>query len=142
MQQVLKQEYTIIFLEELFAELIIIISKMYDFELGYLINYKTQLIERFNNKYLIDELSRVGRNPISKLQKSERILTPLLYALKNNSKCKRLLETFNNVLNYWYYDDQEGQILYNSIKAIGIEKIIVKLIPNLDREEINQLILN
>ena len=90
------------FVNQLTNELIAILVYKYNIDEKLLKNYAQNILKRFTNDKIIDELERVGRNPVAKLQANERILEPLLISINNNLKCDKLLETFNNGINYHF----------------------------------------
>jgi len=134
-REALNQGETQIFIDELYQELIPIISQQYGFSITDLTDYKNQLLARFKNPYLVDELERVGRNPITKLQKDERILKPLFFAVKNNLPYQHLLNVVNDGLNYQNENDFEAQQMKELIDQQGKKAAIKTLIKGLSIEE-------
>ncbi|WP_408630942.1 mannitol dehydrogenase family protein [Mesoplasma melaleucae] len=76
-------------------------SVKFNYDKTKLMEYGQSIISRFNNENICDELYRITRNPITKLQKNERILDPLLYSFDNNIEANALVVALNG-LNYFY----------------------------------------
>jgi len=138
-QEALNQVETQSFINKLYEQLVPIISQQYGFSIAYLNDYKDQLLARFTNPYLVDELERVGRNPITKLQKDERILKPLLFASKNQLAYDQLLNVVNDALNYQNENDLEAKQIMELINQEGKTTAIETLIKGLSAEELKTL---
>lgn len=136
LQLAIQEPKTKQFVQHLMNELVIIIARQYNFVEADLIKYSQELITRFTNPHLIDDLERIGRNPITKLQINERILSPLFFAQQNNLGFNNLLTTFNNGLNYHYEKDPEGLKLKLFSANNSKQATIKEFIPGLTNKQI------
>lgn len=111
---------TKIFISKYLAEMAEIISKKLNVDYDKLHHYGETVIKRFMNPCIDDKLSRVGRNPITKLNSNERVASPLLYAINNNMNCSYLKIAFKNGLLYSFKQDQQAVLLNKDILNFGI----------------------
>ncbi|WP_342269253.1 hypothetical protein [Spiroplasma endosymbiont of Aspidapion aeneum] len=130
---------TINFAKNYIKEISQIISKKYNIEIKYLEQYGENIISRFSNNKINDQLSRVGRNPIDKLKINERIISPIIYALDNNLLCDTLLISLKNCLFYFNLEDEQSIMLKNIIAENGIYYFLNKIIK-LENEHLKTII--
>lgn len=101
--------------------------------------YKT--IERFKNKQIVDELTRVARNPLSKLGNDERYISPLKVLLANDLECESLCYAISYALAYDAAIDEQAVKMSALINEIGIKEAIGE-ITQLTNERIIDVIAN
>lgn len=70
--------------------------------------YIEKIIERFSRRELSDEVSRVGRNPVRKLGREDRLIKPLIGCLEYGIKCEALIIAISAALSYRNRDDSES----------------------------------
>lgn len=56
------------------------LERRHGFTAGQMLDYRTRLMQRFLNPYIIDSVVRVAREPIRKLSPNDRIIAPMNYA--------------------------------------------------------------
>ncbi|QEH61466.1 mannitol-1-phosphate 5-dehydrogenase [Spiroplasma chinense] len=120
----LKNEETLEFLKGYVLEVSKALSKNNEKLLNLNKEFAKKVIERFKNPLFNDELSRVGRNPMVKLKKGERVFIPLEEAVKTNSSYKFILTTLKNGLNYWNVDDEESKIIRKVLFEEGFSALL------------------
>lgn len=86
--------------------------------------YIEQIIERFKNPYLTDDIARVGRSPIRKLSPQERFVRPALLALQHGIQVEALPKVMAAALLFHDDDDQEALQLKQHIQQHGVESAI------------------
>ena len=95
--------------------------------------YNTQhidkILKRFENKYLKDDVSRVGRQPIRKLGKNERLVKPLLGTIEYNLPNDNLLLGITYALKF-DGEDEESIRLREMIKEKGVENTLREITEN------------
>ncbi|CAL4325924.1 Mannitol-1-phosphate 5-dehydrogenase [Buchnera aphidicola (Protaphis terricola)] len=93
--------------------------------------YIDKILTRFKNPFLLDKVKRIARNPLQKLGKNERLITPLLLTKKYNLLNSNLIKGIAAALHYKNKDDLESIKMSNLIKKLGI-KFILNKISNLE----------
>lgn len=86
--------------------------------------YQQKIIGRFENKYLSDEIARVGRTPIRKLGYDERFIRPIREAKDRGLDYTALLETVGMIYTFDEPQDTESQKLMQLIKEKPIHEVI------------------
>ncbi len=81
--------------------------------------YIEQIIGRFANPYLHDELDRVGRQPIRKLGANDRLIKPLLGTIEFATENDMLLKGVAAAFKYINSDDPQAIELQESLQSIG-----------------------
>lgn len=118
------------------------ICQKYNFDIDEHFKYIDKILNRFKNKYLQDDIIRVGREPLRKLSKNERLVKPLNTALKYNLKVDNLLIGIAATLFYNNKNDLQSINLQKDIKNLGILETL-KLATEIENEEIlNKIISN
>ncbi|KRL05930.1 mannitol-1-phosphate 5-dehydrogenase [Liquorilactobacillus oeni] len=88
--------------------------------------YQKKIIGRFENKYLSDEIARVGRTPIRKLGYDERFIRPIREAKERDLSYKALLETVGMIYTFDEPKDDESQELQKLLKEESLNEVIRK----------------
>lgn len=81
--------------------------------------YVKRVFHRFHNPYLRDEVTRVGREPIRKLAKNDRLVSPLLTAYSYHLPVDELLFGTAAALHYSNAQDKQSVELQNTIQTQG-----------------------
>ena len=89
-----------------------------------LAQYATQLVHRFQNSYLRDDLTRVGRDPIRKLSHNDRLVSPLLMCVKHGVDYGGIVLAIAAGFAYDYEEDPKAVKIQKSIHENGIESTI------------------
>ncbi|WP_286908431.1 mannitol-1-phosphate 5-dehydrogenase [Clostridium sp. UBA1652] len=95
--------------------------KKYDFDRDAHLKYIDKIIARFKNPYLQDDIKRVGREPIRKLSKGDRLVKPLLNSMSYGISTENLLLGVGAVLYYNNPEDPQSLKLQELIKEKGIK---------------------
>lgn len=95
--------------------------KKYDFDRDAHLKYIDKIIARFKNPYLQDDIKRVGREPIRKLSKGDRLVKPLLNSMSYDISTENLLLGVGAVLYYNNPEDPQSLKLQELIKEKGIK---------------------
>ncbi|MGO4183314.1 mannitol-1-phosphate 5-dehydrogenase [Paenibacillus sp. TAF43_2] len=88
--------------------------------------YVEQILERFVNPYLVDEVVRIGRSPIRKISPNDRLVRPASLAYKYGMPAIHLTTAMAAALHFNAADDPEAAELQASIKEIGLQSTITK----------------
>ncbi|NVC92458.1 mannitol-1-phosphate 5-dehydrogenase [Vibrio natriegens] len=88
--------------------------------------YIEKILGRFANPYLVDEVDRVGRQPIRKLGANDRLVKPLLGTIEYGTENKTLLKGIAAALKYTNDTDPQAVELQTSLKQVGVKKTLAK----------------
>ncbi|MBI5975901.1 mannitol-1-phosphate 5-dehydrogenase [Staphylococcus canis] len=103
--------------------------------------YREEIINRFKNPYLSDDITRVGRGVLRKLGPNDRIIKPLNALYNNNQKYTGLLKLAAFALKYTDLSDQEAidkERLIENDGLLNFLKSHSKINEQLANEIINQ----
>ncbi|MFT9051613.1 mannitol-1-phosphate 5-dehydrogenase [Liquorilactobacillus nagelii] len=101
--------------------------------------YQHKIIGRFENKYLSDEIARVGRTPIRKLGYDERFIRPIREAKERNLSYEALLETVGMIYTFDEPKDAESQKLIEMLKSESLQEVVVATTGLKDEALINEI---
>ncbi|CZF82842.1 Mannitol-1-phosphate 5-dehydrogenase [Grimontia celer] len=94
----------------------------FDRELHYA--YIEKIIERFSNPFLVDEVARVGREPIRKLGRNDRLIRPLLGTIEYGTANDALLKGIAAALKYENATDPQAVELQAYLQEYGVMKTL------------------
>ncbi|MNJ44139.1 Mannitol-1-phosphate 5-dehydrogenase [compost metagenome] len=100
--------------------------KTYSFDEKAHSQYIEQILERFVNPYLTDEVSRVGRSPIRKISPNDRLIRPALLAHKLDIPVPHLTKAIAAALLFDENTDPESVELQTYIKEHDVHAAIEK----------------
>ena len=89
-----------------------------------MLQYRTELMKRFLNPYIIDSVTRVAREPIRKLSPDDRIVAPMRYAHEYNIPTPNYYIGIASMLLYENADDAQSMKLQQMIKINGIKDVL------------------
>lgn len=93
----------------------------YGFDRESHVKYIDKIISRFKNPYLKDDVARVGREPLRKLNKNDRLIKPLITARSYNIDSENLLLGVGAAMHYKNEEDEQSVKLQNLIKSKGVK---------------------
>ncbi|MCF0148235.1 MAG: mannitol-1-phosphate 5-dehydrogenase [Clostridium sp.] len=93
----------------------------YGFDREMHIKYIDKIIGRFRNPYLKDDVARVGREPLRKLNKDDRLIKPLITARSYNIDSENLLLGVGAAMHYKNEEDEQSVKLQSLIKSKGVK---------------------
>ncbi|MDV6252587.1 mannitol-1-phosphate 5-dehydrogenase [Vibrio sp. EA2] len=88
--------------------------------------YIEKILGRFANPYLVDEVDRVGRQPIRKLGANDRLVKPLLGTIEYGTENQALLKGIAAALKYTNDTDPQAVELQTSLKEVGVKPTLAK----------------
>ncbi|MFW8629297.1 mannitol-1-phosphate 5-dehydrogenase [Vibrio natriegens] len=88
--------------------------------------YIEKILGRFANPYLVDEVDRVGRQPIRKLGANDRLVKPLLGTIEYGTENQTLLKGIAAALKYTNDTDPQAVELQTSLKEVGVKPTLAK----------------
>ena len=106
----------------------------YNFDKEEHFKYIDKIIERFKNPYLKDDVARVGREPLRKLNENDRLIKPLMTAKSFNLDIDNLLLGVGAALNYNNEEDSQSVELQSLISEKGVKESLAH-VANLAQEQ-------
>jgi mannitol-1-phosphate 5-dehydrogenase len=88
---------------------------------------RKDVLTRFGNPMLEDTVVRIGRDPLRKLGRSDRIIGSLNLCLDKGVFPDNIIKVCASAYNFDYYDDDSAVKLSQLIEKDGIEKTIKKV---------------
>ena len=89
--------------------------------------YINKIIDRFKNPYLKDDVARVGREPLRKLNENDRLIKPLITARGYNINTDNLLLGVGAALHYDNKEDAQSVKLQSLINEKGIKESLAEI---------------
>ncbi|MCE0494721.1 mannitol-1-phosphate 5-dehydrogenase [Vibrio salinus] len=86
--------------------------------------YINKILSRFANPYLVDEVDRVGRQPIRKLGKNDRLVKPLNGTIEYQSDNSALLKGIAAALKYQNSSDPQAEELQEYLQTNGVRNTL------------------
>ncbi|MFC4077998.1 mannitol-1-phosphate 5-dehydrogenase [Salinithrix halophila] len=87
-------------------------------------NYIAKILERFTNPHLLDPVSRVGRSPIRKLGRTDRLVGPALQMIDHNLQPDHLAAGIAAVFFFHEEKDSEVVELHQLFSREGLSKTL------------------
>lgn len=117
-----------------------VLIKRYNFDRETHYKYIDKILKRFENKYLNDDVERVGRQPIRKLGKNERLIKPLLGTVEYGTENDKLIEGIVYALKF-DGSDEETVKLQAELKEKNIKDVLNEISENVIPEQILEKIV-
>lgn len=89
-------------------------------------NYIETILKRFRNPFLTDDVNRVGREPLRKLAKDDRLVMPVLNAREYGCPYDKLLLSIGAALHFNNPEDPQSVEMLDTISRLGLEAAISK----------------
>ena len=112
-----------------------VLINRYSFDREEHFKYIDKIIKRFENIYLKDDVERVGRQPLRKLGKNERLIKPLLGTLEYNTSNENLVTGIAYALKF-DGSDEESVKLSSMMKEKGLAETLKEVTENSIGEDI------
>ncbi|KYC67859.1 mannitol-1-phosphate 5-dehydrogenase [Heyndrickxia coagulans] len=89
--------------------------------------YISKILERFQNKYFKDDVTRVGRSPIRKLGPEDRLIKPAIEAKKLGLPFTHLSSAIATCLRFDVKTDPEAVELQKQLKEYGVREVLHRI---------------
>ena len=113
--------------QEVLAEIRSLLIAKWNFDEKELEEYHNVIISRFENPYIVDDVSRVARTPIRKLGYDERFIRPIRELKERGLKHDALLRTVQYVLEYRDSEDQQSQELAELLEKKPLKEVLAQV---------------
>jgi mannitol-1-phosphate 5-dehydrogenase len=104
-----------------------VLIRRYGFDRDVHHQYIEKILRRFQNPYLTDKVTRVGRQPIRKLGRQERIVKPLLGTLEYDLPREGLVTAAATALAFRSDDDPQAVEIGEIITSAGVRGAIAAI---------------
>lgn len=111
----------------------------YKFDKDEHFKYIDKIIKRFENPYLNDDVLRVGREPLRKLSKNDRLIKPLSNSLSFGIEVDNLIIGVAAALKYKNEQDAQSVELQNMIKSLGLKETLIKVTEITDEKILEKI---
>ncbi|KAI0647757.1 mannitol dehydrogenase domain-containing protein [Trametes meyenii] len=103
------------------------LRRKHKFDDGEYTQYVEKTLERFANPRLKDEIVRVGRQPLRKLEKGDRLLGPAYMARDYGLPIDNLAKGIAAVFLYEVPEDKQSVELQKKAEKLGVEKAVAEI---------------
>lgn len=103
-----------------------VLIRRYGFDRALHSAYIEKILTRFANPYLVDEVDRVGRQPLRKLGANDRLIKPLLGTIEYGQPNGMLLKGIAAALKYRNDSDPQAVELQQSIEKEGVRSTLAR----------------
>ncbi len=114
--------------------------KKYGFDEETHAKYIDKIIGRFRNKYLEDDVARVGREPIRKLSPNDRLIKPMMTARGYGIETDNLICGIGAALHYDNSTDPQSIELQANIKEKGVAQAFADVSGVSDETVMNKVL--
>ena len=128
-------------IEAVLAEIRNLLIAKWNFDKKELENYHKVIIERFENPFIVDDVSRVARTPIRKLGYNERFIRPIRELKERGLSYENLLKTVGYAFDYRDVNDEESVKLEQLLSNEPIREVVAQITGLNDQELINQIVV-
>jgi mannitol-1-phosphate 5-dehydrogenase len=104
-----------------------VLIRRYGFDRDAHAAYIEKILGRFANPFLVDEVDRVGRQPIRKLGANDRLVKPLLGTIEYSTENSTLLKGIAAALKYTNESDPQAVEVQEHLTKFGVLKTIAHL---------------
>ncbi|EKF9565050.1 mannitol-1-phosphate 5-dehydrogenase [Vibrio cholerae] len=103
-----------------------VLIRRYGFDRALHSAYIEKILSRFANPYLVDEVDRVGRQPLRKLSANDRLIKPLLGTIEYGLPNGMLLKGIAAALKYRNSSDPQAVELQQNIEKEGVRSTLAR----------------
>ncbi|AAU37017.1 MULTISPECIES: mannitol-1-phosphate 5-dehydrogenase [Basfia] len=103
-----------------------VLIKRYGFDPQAHAAYIEKILKRFANPYLVDDVDRVGREPLRKLSYNDRLIKPLRGTIEYGLPNDNLIRAIATALSYRNENDPQALELAKSLAEAGVTQTIKK----------------
>lgn len=117
-----------------------VLIQRYGFDREAHAGYIEKILKRFANPYLVDDVERVGRQPLRKLSYNDRLIKPLRGTIEYGLANQYLIRAVGYALTFRSEEDPQARELAQSLADIGVVETLRKYTELQDTEIIEQIV--
>ena len=117
-----------------------VLVKRYGFDPQAHAAYIEKILKRFANPYLVDDVNRVGREPLRKLSYNDRLIKPLRGTLEYVLPNDNLIRAIATALHYRNENDPQALELQQSLTENGVAATVRKYSELQDEAVVTQIV--
>lgn len=125
--------------EAVLAEIRSLLIAKWGFEADALEDYHKVIISRFENPFIVDDVTRVARTPIRKLGYDERFIRPIRELKERGLSYENLLKTVAFVFNYQDDNDPQSVELRDLLANKPLAEVIAQVTELSDQDLIKEI---
>ncbi|MFC3932939.1 mannitol-1-phosphate 5-dehydrogenase [Streptococcus dentapri] len=125
--EALKNERVKANVEAVLAEIRSLLIAKWDFDEKELVDYHKIIISRFENPFIVDDVTRVARTPIRKLGYDERFIRPIRELKERGLSYDNLLKTVGFVFKYTDPTDPQSVELEELLASKPLSEVIAQV---------------
>lgn len=126
--------------ETVLGEIRQLLIAKWGFDEAALEDYHKIIISRFENPFIIDDVTRVARTPIRKLGFDERFIRPIRELKAHGLPYENLLKTVAFVFNYKDASDEQSVQLQELLATKSLEEVVKEVTQLTDQDLIDELV--
>lgn len=126
-QAAMKDEQVLRDIRQALAETGDLVSTKHGFDREEHDQYIEKILSRFQNQYIIDDITRVARQPIKKLGPNERLISPIRQLLELDRPADGLMKGAAAALQYDHEGDEEAVELQKRLQEHGPAKTLADI---------------
>ncbi|WP_159544033.1 mannitol-1-phosphate 5-dehydrogenase [Streptococcus halichoeri] len=127
-------------LAAVFGEMRQLLIAKWDFTEDALKAYHAVIISRFENPYIVDDVSRVARTPLRKLGYDERFIRPIRELKERSLPYDNLLKTVAYVFTYRDDNDEQSQQLQQMLSETDLPQVVKEVTGLEDQDLIAEIV--
>lgn len=127
-------------IEAVLAEIRSLLIAKWGFDEKELEDYHKIIIQRFENPFIVDEVSRVARTPIRKLGYDERFIRPIRELKERGLAYDNLLKTVGYAFDYRDPSDEESVKLGQLLADQPVREVVTQVTGLDDQDLIDQIV--
>lgn len=116
-----------------------VLIKRYGFDPQAHAAYIEKILARFANPYLVDDVDRVGREPLRKLSYNDRLIKPLRGTLEYGLSHQNLVQAIATALCYYNENDPQAKELQQSLVQNGVINTLEKYTELKEKQVLEQI---
>lgn len=138
--QALKDERVKEQVEGVLSEIRSLLMAKWNFERQALRDYHNIILSRFENPFIVDDVSRVARTPIRKLGYDERFIRPIRELKARQLPYHNLLKTVAYVFDYKDANDEQSLQLQERLAHQPLAQVVAEVTQLQDQDLIAELV--